>query len=550
LPEGSLKCSALLIPDAGGKAIYQDSGDATLMVTLIPPQPKPGVRLPKDVVFVLDRSGSMDGWKIAAARRAMARMVDTLSPNDRFGVIAFDTSLLTLGMDHEGLLPATDRNRFRAAEFLAKVEADGGTEMLPPIQMALKTLAKRKAGREQILFLVTDGEVGNEGPLIQKVQHGHTHCRVQILGIGESANDSLLQRMAATSKGWFLAAEGPHVLDRTLLEAARRFGQPVVADLRIKGTGLLDESTVSSGSMDIYPGTPLIVLTRVKGPGKGMVVNLEGVEAGPGKFACRLTTGQAETIGVRSVWARWKIRDLEDSGDRSGEVLSTSLAHGVLSKYTAFLAVDERGVVNPGGNRATLVQPVEDEDTESDTCSMVRHVSPSRVYGGHDNTAQMIGSPAPCSFGCPRSNDDEAASILFELQIDRPVVSKLFLRSVTKVSLEGVTYEEALEHARVLAELAANSPIPVTKRWLKDLAKEMTRLKPWLLAHCNLHEVVIMAFLEFAEGILKPGQPIPASEHDRIALQAKTACAELHEWLSENSVSTAPTGTSRRFWET
>lgn len=547
LPAGSLKCSALLIPDAIGKAPDKESGDATLMVTIIPPQPEPSEIQPRDVVFILDRSGSMSGWKISAARRAMARMIDTLHPRDRFGVIAFDTRLLTLGMDSEGLLSATDRNRFRAAEFLAKVEADGGTEMLPPIRMALKTLGNQESGREKIAFLVTDGQVGNEAALIQQVQHGHTHCRVQVIGIGESANDSLLQRLAATSKGWFLSVEGEHALDKTLLDAARRFGKPIVENLRISGPGLILEHAVSSGSMDLYPGTPLIVLTRVNTPERASAVDLHGLEAGNKTFECHLAAARATTVGIGSVWARWKIRDLEDTGGKREEILATSLAHGVLSRFTAFLAVDERGTVNPGGNHATLLQPVEDDDATLNTARLIRSSSQSRTYGASDAYASSFDDVSECNdlsnllAGAPQ--------VMHRSMLCLPSSPSQSLPSVPMKSLDGATFEVALDHARMLEEMTANPPNPVTRRWLKDLAKEMGKLKSWLLAHCIEQSPAIIAFVELTDRLSKTGQPVPISEHYQVASLARTVCIALHEWLAANPIATTLPEPARRFWE-
>src|SRR5262249_29824536 len=131
-----------LSPDDDG-AIAAPEG--TFLLTLLPPVASsaatPLAGKPRDLIFVLDRSGSMEGWKMTAARRAVARMVDTLRDRDRFTVYAFDDTFEAPpdfgGLD---LVPATDRNRYRAVEFLAKVESRGGTEMLSPLYQAADKL--------------------------------------------------------------------------------------------------------------------------------------------------------------------------------------------------------------------------------------------------------------------------------------------------------------------------------------------------------------------------------------------------------------------------
>src|SRR5262249_49170795 len=118
----------------------EDPGGAqgTFALTIVPPSTAAVAAKPRDVVFVIDRSGSMGGWKMVAARRAAARMIDTLTSRDRFAAIAFDNQSELLPAS--SLVDATDRNRFRAVEALAKIEARGGTEIAEPMRRALGML--------------------------------------------------------------------------------------------------------------------------------------------------------------------------------------------------------------------------------------------------------------------------------------------------------------------------------------------------------------------------------------------------------------------------
>src|SRR5207244_10616738 len=102
---------------------------------------------------VVDRSGSMGGWKMVAARRAVARMIDTLTSRDRFHVIAFDNAVEVLPDVRP--VPATDRNRFAAVEMLAKIDARGGTELAVPLSLAVKLLAGGHDDRARVVVLVT-----------------------------------------------------------------------------------------------------------------------------------------------------------------------------------------------------------------------------------------------------------------------------------------------------------------------------------------------------------------------------------------------------------
>src|SRR5918992_5087755 len=163
-----------------------EGGRGTFALTLLPPVGADAVN-PRDLVFVLDRSGSMGGWKMVAARRAVARMVDALTEPDRFALLAFDNLIEVppeLGgagglkpsppAEGNGLHAATDHARFQAVEFLSRLEARGGTEMAAPLSRALDLLTvpaggepAGAAGRDLALVLVTDGQVGNEDQILR-----------------------------------------------------------------------------------------------------------------------------------------------------------------------------------------------------------------------------------------------------------------------------------------------------------------------------------------------------------------------------------------------
>ena len=149
--------SAVAVPDDDGE-------QGTYQLVVLPPETA-AVPRPKDVVLLLDRSGSMGGWKMVAARRAAARVVDTLTAADRFAVLTFDHQIDRPDGLGPGLVEATDRHRYRAVEHLARADARGGTELLSPLTAAVALLAD-STGRDRVLVLVTDGQVGNEDQIV------------------------------------------------------------------------------------------------------------------------------------------------------------------------------------------------------------------------------------------------------------------------------------------------------------------------------------------------------------------------------------------------
>jgi Ca-activated chloride channel homolog len=221
----SLRTALVVQPDAGNVR------EGTFLLTVVPPVGQAPPK-PRDVVFVLDRSGSMSGWKMVAARRAVSRMVDTLLDQDRFTVLAFDDRIESppdFGGTH--LVHASDRHRFRAIEFLVQVHDRGGTEMAQPLKAAVIELARGGPGRDRVLVLITDGQVGNEDQILHTLGPNLRGLRVFCLGIDQAVNAAFLNRLAELGGGGCELVESEDRLDEVMDQMHRRIGQPVLTKL-------------------------------------------------------------------------------------------------------------------------------------------------------------------------------------------------------------------------------------------------------------------------------------------------------------------------------
>ncbi|MEV8631823.1 VIT domain-containing protein [Streptosporangium sp. NPDC051023] len=354
--------SLTLVPDEESDG-REPEGTFTLTVV---PGPAEATARAKDVVLVLDRSGSMTGWKMVAARRAAARIVDTLVGGDRFAVLSFDTVVEHPEGLGEGLSEASDRNRYRAVEHLARLEARGGTEMLDPLERAVTLLGgstdDADSVRDRVLVLVTDGQVGNEDQILERLGARLAGVRVHTVGIDRAVNAGFLGRLAGLGAGRCELVESEDRLDEAMEHIHRRIGSPLVTDLSLKADGLdLVPGTVSRlGS--IYPDVPLTVQGRYRGVCGGALA-VRGLDSTGQPWERRIAGTRVENPAVRAIWARARLRTLEDryaAGDRSleAEIVEVSLRHGVLCRFTAFVAVDSR-VVAEGGPGHRVIQPVE-----------------------------------------------------------------------------------------------------------------------------------------------------------------------------------------------
>lgn len=363
----TVSASLRIEPDAGGSS-------GAFLLTLVPPS-GPAHTRPRDVVFILDRSGSMRGWKMVAARRAVARMVDTLTDRDRFTVIAFDDQVEFPAESPGGaLMAASDRHRFQAVEMLAKIEARGGTELAAPLGVATSSLSASTAGigeRDRALVLVTDGQVGNEDQLLRLIAPKLHGTRVFTLGIDRAVNAAFLQRLAGLGGGSSELVESEDRLDEVMDRFHRRLGTPVLTELRLAGDGLelVPDSIVPSRLPDLFEGAPVLISGRWRGT-PGGAITAYASDATGARWTERLEAQSVAGQALGVIWARGRVRELEDRyaigrGDRaalSKEIVATSLAHGVLSRFTAFVAIDSSERVNPGGAVNRVVQPVEPAD--------------------------------------------------------------------------------------------------------------------------------------------------------------------------------------------
>lgn len=364
-----------------------DGRGGTFMVTLVPPSTTSVAAKPRDVVFLIDRSGSMAGWKMVAARRAAARMIDTLTSRDRFCALAFDNRLEALPFDQ--LVEATDRNRFHAVEMLSKIDSRGGTEMEEPLRRAVQLLAGYD-DRERVVVLVTDGQVGNEHHILAELGARLKNVRVFALGIDQSVNAAFLRRLAGAGGGLCELVESEDRLDAVMARIHRRIGMPVATDLHLRAIGFdVDETSLAPKKLpDIYAGAPVSIFGRYRGTAPATAaIELDATSYGePMRVRIERHGDLRPSTFLAAGWARARIRDLEDQYASSSdswakqqvekEIVQISKHFRVLSRFTAFLAIDGDRVVNPGGHQHQVVQAVEGQAR-----GMAAHQVPSSNHG-------------------------------------------------------------------------------------------------------------------------------------------------------------------------
>jgi Ca-activated chloride channel family protein len=322
--------------------------------------------MPKELVFVIDTSGSMSGFPIEKAKETMKLAMDNLYPQDTFNLITFagDTHIL-----FPQPVRATKENLEKAQKFLETREGGGGTEMMKAIKAALDPSDAQDHVR--IVCFMTDGYVGNDMEIIGEVQK-HPNARVFSFGIGSSVNRFLLDKMAEEGRG-----EVEYVaLNDDGSAAARRFHErvrnPLLTDVSIDWSGLPVADVYPSKRIpDLFSAKPLILTGRYNGSGKG-TIKLKGKMSGR-DFVREIPVEFPETESrhdvLATLWARTRVDDLMSQdwngiqqGNAKPEIKETitqlGLEYRLMTQFTSFVAVEEM-IVTDGGEPRRIEVPVE-----------------------------------------------------------------------------------------------------------------------------------------------------------------------------------------------
>ncbi|BBX73043.1 DUF4349 domain-containing protein [Mycobacterium shinjukuense] len=346
--------SLVLVPDA-------DGDEGTYQLTVLPPTSTAPPR-PRDLVLVLDRSASMAGWTMMAARRAAARIVDTLTDADRFAVLTFADRVDRPAGLPDGLVEASERHRYRAVEHLARVDARGDTELLAPLRQAL-ALVRGAQGRDAVVVLITDGRVGNEDQLLRELSGDRV--RVHAIGIDQAVNAGFLRRLASVGGGRCELVDSEDRLDEAMQAIMRRIGTPLAYSLAAHGEGLeiIDDTASPARLPDLFPGVPLVMTGRYRGSTAGSLA-LTGTTPEGGNWSATVAGQRRNAPAVTARWARAHLRDLEDryawaaTADLAKRIIDTSIRFGVLCRFTAYVAA-HGPVVAEGALLHRVLQPVE-----------------------------------------------------------------------------------------------------------------------------------------------------------------------------------------------
>ncbi|MBD2517668.1 after-VIT domain-containing protein [Nostoc sp. FACHB-973] len=319
--------------------------------------------VPKDVVFLVDTSGSQSGDPLQKCQELMRRFINGLNPNDTFTILDFSNKVRQLSKKP---LPNTAENRAKAIAYINNLQAAGSTEMLSGIRTAINF--PTPIGRLRSVVLLTDGYIGNENEILAEVQqHLQVGNRLYSFGAGSSVNRFLLNRIAEIGRGISRIIRHDEPTEEVAEKFYKQINNPVLTNIQISWQGDAESPVIYPKiTPDLFCEQPLVLFGRQQDKASGNL-QISGIAAGGKQYqkTFHLIFKETGNLAVAQLWGRACIKDLMNQmvsfETKAGveAVTETALTYQLLSQYTAFVAVSDDVRVEPRSEYLSMQVPVE-----------------------------------------------------------------------------------------------------------------------------------------------------------------------------------------------
>jgi len=321
----------------------EEKGDENFIYLVVMPPAEyvtKDYHIPREVIFVVDVSGSMDGPSIRQVKEALIFAVSRLQPEDRFNIITFND---IVGKFFNYPMTGSKKHIQQALHYIKGLEATGGTKIEPALYEALD--GGKKINRIRQVIFLTDGSVANEQQLFKIVRERLGDSRIFTVGIGSAPNSYFMRNIAERGKGIFTYIGNVKEVQERMKELYTKLENPLLTDVRLSLSNQADVEMFPDPIPDLYLGEPMTLVAKTDVIPEQFV--LSGYYAGrywEAEINYRKAGGSE---GISTLWARQKIKSLMDSLDGGADkdevrenVIVTALQHHLVSRYTSLVAVD------------------------------------------------------------------------------------------------------------------------------------------------------------------------------------------------------------------
>jgi Ca-activated chloride channel homolog len=346
---------------ASGLLLYQGEDENYFLYMAQPPERVTNAEIPaREYIFVVDISGSMDGFPLNTAKRLLQDLIGQLRPSDLFNVVLFagDSSVLS-----SRSLPANQQNIANAIRLIEGQRGGGGTELLAAVKQAMSI--PREAYVSRSIVLVTDGYISGEKGVFDHIRDNLDQCNVFSFGIGSSVNRYLIEGVARAGMGEPFIVKDEKEAPAIAAKFREYIQTPVLTGIKVRTTGFEVYDVHTTQLPDLFSQRPVILFGKWRGAANG-TFELQG-RTGEGDYLTRFDVAGAQpdeaNRALRYLWARSRIAELSDYGssylddDRIKEITSLGLKYNLLTRYTSFIAVREV-VRNTQGPAQDVNQPL------------------------------------------------------------------------------------------------------------------------------------------------------------------------------------------------
>jgi Ca-activated chloride channel family protein len=343
-----------------GLLLYEGPEESFFLLMAQPPRRVgPEQAPPREYVFVMDVSGSMNGFPLDTAKRLLADLMRVLRPSDTFNVVLFASGAATMA---PASVAATPDNLARALAFIGPQDGYGGTELLAAMRTAIDLPRSPDVSRSVVL--VTDGYIDAEKEVFAYLRGNLHRANVFAFGIGSSVNRYLIEGVARAGLGEPFVVPGPEEA-RTAATAFREYIEsPVLTGIEVAFPGFDVYDVEPARVPDLFASRPVVVFGKWRGQRQGTVELRGRTGSGPyqASFAVAGVRPRADHRALRYLWARSRIADLADFGAHGDaaareQVTRLGLTYNLLTRYTSFIAVHE-AVRNVEGQGQDVDQPL------------------------------------------------------------------------------------------------------------------------------------------------------------------------------------------------